>query len=138
MLDAIFEYPTFLTSWSSREVAAGGKGGLEIYGTKGTLSINRRGFEIAPDKALTPESQIPRFTQPPADIGTVAYRTGAVKDEGYDQVRDQFQPHVRNFIDAIKSRQQPVSDLASAHQTSLACHLANIAARLGRVVTWDA
>ena len=31
-----------------------------------------------------------------------------------------------------------MSDLASAHQTSLACHLANIAARLGRVVTWDA
>ena len=138
VFDAIFEYPTFLTSWSSREVAAGGKGGLEIYGTKGTLSINRRGFEIAPDKALTPESQIPRFTQPAADTGTVAYRTEAVKDEGYDQVRDQFQPHVRNFIDAIKSRQQPVSDLASAHQTSLACHLANIAARLGRVVTWDA
>ena len=67
VLDAIFEYPSFLASWSSREVAAGGKGGLEIYGTKGTLSINRRGFEITPDKALTPESQIPRFTQPQAE-----------------------------------------------------------------------
>ncbi len=138
VLDAIFEYPTFLASWSSREVAAGGKGGLEIYGTKGTLSINRRGFEITPDKALTPESQIPRFTQPQAEEGRVTYRTEAVRDEGYDQVRDQFQPHVRNFLDAIKSRQPPASDLATAHQTSLACHLANIAARLGRVVRWDA
>jgi predicted dehydrogenase len=138
VLDAIFEYPTFLTSWSSREIAAGGKGGLEIYGTKGTLSINRRGFEITPDKASTAESQIPRFTQPPADTSAVTYRTEPVKDEGYDQIRDQFQPHVRNFLDAIKSRQQPVSDLASAHQTSLACHLANIAARVGRVVRWDA
>jgi predicted dehydrogenase len=136
--DAIFEYPHFLASWSSREISAGGKGGLEIYGTKGTLSINRRGFEVIPDRALTPESQIPRFTQPPADTGAPAYRTEAVTDDGYEQVRDQFRPHVRNFLDSVKSRAQPVSDLASAHQTSIACHLANIAARLGRVVNWDA
>jgi predicted dehydrogenase len=137
-LDAIFEYPDFLVSWSSREIAAGGKGGLEIYGTKGTLSINRRGFEVTPDRALTPESQIPRFTQPPAETGAPTYRTEAVKDDGYEQVRDQFRPHVRNFLDSIKSRAQPASDLASAHQTAIACHLANIAARLGRVVNWDA
>jgi predicted dehydrogenase len=138
VLNAIFEYPSFIASWTSREIAAGGKPGLEIYGTKGTLAINRRGFEIVPDKALTPESQIPKFTEPTVDPVAVAYRTDAVKDEGYDQIRDQFQPHVRNFLDAIKSRQPPVSDLGSAHQTSLACHLANIAARVGRVVNWDA
>jgi predicted dehydrogenase len=136
--DAIFEYPDFLASWSSREIAAGGKAGLEIYGTKGTLSINRRGFEVTPDRALTPESQIPRFTQPPAETSAPTYRTEAVKDDGYEQVRDQFRPHVRNFLDSIKSRAQPASDLASAHQTAIACHLANIAARLGRVVNWDA
>src|SRR5262245_11510546 len=138
VLNAIFEYPSFIANWSSREIAAGGKAGLEIYGTKGTLAINRRGFEIVPDKALTPESQIPKFTEPTVDPGAAVYRTEAVRDEGYEQIRDQFQPHVRNFLDAIKSRQQPVSDLASAHQTSLACHLANIAARVGRVVNWDA
>jgi predicted dehydrogenase len=138
VLNAIFEYPSFIASWTSREIAAGGRPGLEIYGTKGTLAISRRGFEIVPDKALTPESQIPKFTEPTVDPVAVAYRTDAVKDEGYDQIRDQFQPHVRNFLDAIKSRQPPVSELASAHQTSLACHLANIAARVGRVVNWDA
>jgi predicted dehydrogenase len=138
VLNAIFEYPSFVVNWSSREIAAGGKAGLEIYGTKGTLAINRRGFEIVPDKALTPESQIPKFTEPTVEPGAVAYRTEAVKDDGYEQIRDQFQPHVRNFLDAVKSRQPPVSDLASAHQTSLACHLANIAARVGRVVNWDA
>jgi predicted dehydrogenase len=136
--DAIFEYPDFLASWSSREISAGGKGGLEVYGTKGTLSINRRGFEVIPDRALTPESQIPRFTQPSADTAPMTYRTEAVKDDGYEQVRDQFRPHVRNFLDSVKSRAQPVSDLASGHQTAIACHLANIAARRGRVVNWDA
>ena len=126
-------------NWSSREVSAGGRGnGLEFYGTKGTLTINRKGFEIVPDRALTPESQIPTFTEPARSEDNVPFRTEPVKDEGYDQVRDQFRPHVRNFLDSVKSRQAPVSDLEGGHQTAVACHLANIAARVGRVVHWDA
>ena len=84
--------------------------------------------------ALSPESQIPRvsFSQQAASDDPVTFRTEAVKDEGYEQVRDQFRPHVRNFLDCVKSRQAPVADLAGAHQTSIACHLANIcAARSG-------
>jgi len=139
VFEAIFEYPDFLVNWSSREVSAGGRGnGLEFYGTKGTLTINRKGFEIVPDRALTPESQIPSFTEPARSEDNAPFRTEAVKDEGYDQVRDQFRPHVRNFLDSVKSRQAPVSDLEGGHQTAVACHLANIAARVGRVVHWDA
>ena len=139
MFEAIFEYPNFLMNWSSREVSAGGRGnGLEFYGTRGTLTINRRGFEIQPDRALTPESQIPSFTEPARSEDDVPFRTAPVKDEGYDQVRDQFRPHVRNFLDAVKSRKAPISDLEAGHQTAVACHLANIAARVGRVIRWDA
>jgi predicted dehydrogenase len=139
VFEGIFEYPGFLLNWSSREVSAGGRGGLEIYGTRGMLAINRRGFEITPDPAISPDLQIPRFTAPPpADSGPPTFRCEAVKDTGYEQVRDQFQPHVRNFLDCVKSRQAPLADLASAHQTSIACHLANLAMRTGRVLTWDA
>ena len=60
-----------------------------------------------------------------------------MKETGFEQVRDQFVPHVRNSRDPIKSRQQPLADLESAHRTSIACHLANIAMRVGRVVRWD-
>lgn len=137
VFEGIFDYPEFLLNWSSREVAGGGRGGLEMYGTKGTLAINRRGFEILPDPALTPESQIPRFTGPAAAETTPLPRCEAVKDVGYDQVRDQFRPHVRNFLDCVKSRQAPLADLEGAHQTSIACHLANIAMRTGRVIQWD-
>jgi hypothetical protein len=41
-------------------------------------------------------------------------------------------------LDCVKSRQQPVSDLESGHRVATACHLANIALRLGRTVRWDA
>jgi predicted dehydrogenase len=137
VLEAIFEYPDFLVNWSSREISAGGDGGLDFFGTKGMLSIDRRGFEVTPDRQLVPEeAYIPSFTSPPPKT-TVTNRTEAVKDTGYEQVRDQFQPHVRNFLDAVKSRQQPIANLEAGHTTALACHLANIAARVGRVVHWD-
>ena len=138
VFEAIFEYPSFLLNWSSREVSAGRRGGLEMYGTKGTLAINRRGFEIIPDQALTPDSQIPRFTQPPVTGPAPGPRCQPITDTGYEQVRDQFRPHVRNFLDCVKSRKAPLADLESAHQTAIACHLANIAMRAGRVITWDA
>jgi predicted dehydrogenase len=136
VFEGIFEYPGFLLNWSSREISAGGRDGLEIYGTKGMLAINRRGFDITPDPALSPDAQIPRFTAPPS-AETPGQRCEPVQETGFEQVRDQFVPHVRNFLDSIKSRQKPLADLESAHRTSVACHLANIAMRVGRVVRWD-
>jgi hypothetical protein len=44
---------------------------------------------------------------------------------------------VRNFLDCVKSRATPISDLASAHRVSTMCHLANISLRLGRKLRWD-
>ena len=58
-------------------------------------------------------------------------------DQGYQQVRDQFVPHVRGFLESVRTRRPPVSDLRSSQATNIGCHLANIALRVGRVVTWD-
>ena len=135
--EAIFEFPEFLLTWSSAEASAGRPKALEICGTKGTLAITRRGFEIVPDKEIPADEQIPTPAFAPGPSVERRLRTTAVKDEGYEQVRDQFVPHVRNFIDCVKSRQQPISDLASSHRASVACHLANIAMRVGRVIRWD-
>ncbi len=135
--EAIYEFPGFLLTWSNSEVSAGRVRGLEISGTKGTLAIGRAGFEIMPDRAIPADDQIPRVSfssGPPRDH---PLRTEPIKDEGYEQVRDQFVPHVRDFIECVKSRRQPVSDLASAQRTATACHLANVAMRVGRVVRWD-
>ena len=35
VFEAIFEYPEFLVTWSSREISAGGRGdGMQFYGRK--------------------------------------------------------------------------------------------------------
>ncbi len=47
-------------------------------------------------------------------------------------------PHVRNFLDCVKSRKRPNADLETVgHPSSLLCHTANIAWRTGRQLTLD-
>lgn len=137
VFEASFEYPGFLATWSNRELSAGNGGGLEFYGTKGMLKVDRSGFEVIPDRLIPPEDQIPRFSGPRVPMADHTLRTTTLKEDGYEQVRDQFAPHVRNFVECVRSRAQPASDLASSHRTSISCHLANIAMRVGRVLRWD-
>src|SRR5262249_28090955 len=45
--------------------------------------------------------------------------------------------HMGNFIECVRDRAMPVSDVFSHHRNLTTCHLANIALRLGRNLTWD-
>lgn len=43
----------------------------------------------------------------------------------------------RNFLDCVKSRKQPISDIESAFFSDVACHHADIAMKTGRKLTWN-
>ncbi|MCA9173032.1 MAG: Gfo/Idh/MocA family oxidoreductase [Planctomycetales bacterium] len=45
--------------------------------------------------------------------------------------------HVGNFFAAVADRKEPISDVFSHHRALTTCHLAGIAARLGRKIVWD-
>lgn len=45
--------------------------------------------------------------------------------------------HMKNFMDCVKSRKTPISDVASHHRHLSLCHVANIALRLDRKLTFD-
>jgi predicted dehydrogenase len=145
--DALFEFPGWTALWSHREASRGSGAAytLEFFGTKGSLAISRRGFVVNPDRLLDPASTVPRFAgaHPVGgpvtvqDTGPPRYRTTALKDESGSE-REQFSGHVRDFLDCVRSRRQPVSDLESGHRVVTACHLANLSLRLGRKVRWDA
>ncbi len=45
--------------------------------------------------------------------------------------------HMGNFIECVRDRSTPVSDVDSHHRILTTCHLANIAMRLGRNLKWD-
>lgn len=45
--------------------------------------------------------------------------------------------HHANWIECIRSRKNPISDVFSHHRHLSTCHLANIAIRLNRTLKWD-
>ena len=45
--------------------------------------------------------------------------------------------HMGNFFECVADRSDPISDVYSHHRAMTTCHLANIAIRLGRKITWD-
>jgi predicted dehydrogenase len=145
--DALFAMDGWTVAYSHRECAAGDKPqyGLTFYGTNGSLGISRSGFSVTADRQVSPENTIPEFTGahptggPIRSVSSspVAYRTQAMRDTTGDD-RQQFRDHVRDFLDCIKSREQPRSSLASGTRVSTLCHLANISLRLGRQLNWDA
>jgi predicted dehydrogenase len=145
--DALFEYPGWLSTWSERECSRGAAPvrGMEFCGTKGSLTISRRGFVVTPDPKIEPATAIPRFGGPhpvggPSSTGereSAAKWTGALEDRTGDEF-DQFRRHARNFLECVRSRNEPISDLESGHRVVTACHLANLSLRLGRKIRWDA
>jgi predicted dehydrogenase len=145
--DALIEYPKFPAIVQFRECAAGAgttsMGALTFMGTKGTMQLGRDGYEIVPDKKVAPVNTFariigghpvggPQLTPEPSE----QFWCEAEKNKSGDS-QAQYVEHARNFLDCIKSRQMPHSDLASSHRVSTTCHLANISLRLGRKLRWE-
>jgi predicted dehydrogenase len=146
--DTIIEYPGFQTVCQYRESAGGGAqtgmGGVVFLGNHGTLTVGRDGYELVPDRKENPINIVARIIgghpvggpQPVPEPGA-AFWTEAAKDATGDW-KEQYVLHVRNFLDCVKSRQEPNSDLESAHRVATVCHLANISLHTGRRIRWDA
>ena len=47
------------------------------------------------------------------------------------------EPHWKNFIDCIKSREKPISDIETCVRSSTACILANLSMRTKTWLDWD-
>ena len=45
---------------------------------------------------------------------------------------------VRNFLDCVKSREEPLCPLEEGHRSTSFAHLANIALEVGGRIEWDA
>jgi hypothetical protein len=45
--------------------------------------------------------------------------------------------HLGNWVDCIRSRQQPICHAEIGHRTATICQLNGIAERLGRPIDWD-
>jgi predicted dehydrogenase len=145
--DAIFACDGYTAAFTMRECAAGPRPeyNLEFVGTKGTLGVTRSGFAVYAEADVPPENQVPGVRdghpaggpRPVAVAGPRPPRTAAMTDRSGSSA-EQYRNHARDFLDGIKSRKTPISDVASGHRVAVACHLANLSLRLGRSLRWDA
>jgi predicted dehydrogenase len=111
-LHVSYAYPGATITWEHRLWSSHGQEGrsaaVAFYGDKGTLIVDRGGWKVY--------GQSESLSAQPGDL---------------------LAPHLRNFVDSVKSRRPPVCDLESGLVSSTLCHLGNIAYRVGRSVAMD-
>jgi predicted dehydrogenase len=128
--DVIYSFPGCTVTWAGCEVSGfenikypqgdpRSKPLMEFHGTKGSMALTRRGFEVTPE-IWTGDDQDGKPAMEPMKVSAMG---GS---------------HVRNFLDCMKSRRLPNCDIEEGHYTMVMCHLANISMRVGRMLHWDA
>jgi predicted dehydrogenase len=116
-LQVIYKFPKWVMNWevrfnNGRGLDGGTEHGSEFIGAKGILIADRGGNRFYPEGSQD-EGTIPKREKPGTN-------------------------HWQNFIDCVKSREKPRSDIESMAKTTMICHLGNIAYQSGKAVRWDA
>ena len=114
----VFDFPTYTLIYEHQMVGGIGPGnkphGMLFCGSEGTLSVDEGGWEVIPE---------------PKKKSVEPFKAPAGKDAR--------PAHVRNFLDCVKSRENPVENLEVGHYVSTIAHLGNLAFRSGAEVHWD-
>ncbi len=117
---ATFRYPKYLMSYESRTcnpMPMFGQGAAtSIHGTEGTLVLNRSGCWVIPNRGSSLEPS--------------AW-------EKNPEMSQMNVPHWQNFLECIKSRQKPTSDIETCVRSSTTCILANLSMRFKTWLDWD-
>tara|TARA_Y100000385_G_scaffold269020_1_gene306645 strand:+ start:210 stop:1595 length:1386 start_codon:yes stop_codon:yes gene_type:complete len=98
--------------------------GVLIEGDKGRIFVNRRKLVGAPVEALADDPL-------PEDAIAKVYKNLPMEADGR-------KAHWATFLNCVKTRKDPISDVHSHMRALNVCHLAGISARLGRHIAWDA
>jgi predicted dehydrogenase len=107
--------------------------GAIFYGDRGTLKASVMRYEFIPG---------------PGGQGERVHRTWVDERDRYPEDRTErdlevhvasgIRGHMRNFLEAIRTRGRPVADIEEGHISTASCILANLSQRLNRTLTWDA
>lgn len=100
--------------------------GVFFYGNVGALHVSRSSYTARPLPVRVPKGE----TAPPPPFEAVN-----------EHFRQQGQPadraHARNFLDCVKSRQKPLTDIETGFSSSLPLLLGVLAVRTGKSYTWN-
>jgi predicted dehydrogenase len=117
---ATFHYPKFIASYESRTCNPmpmfGHGAGTSVHGTEGTLVVHRGGVWVTPVS------------------GSKLEPVTLEKDRAMAEMNV---PHWRNFLECMKTRQKPTSDIETCARSSSTCILANVSMRAKSRLDWD-
>jgi predicted dehydrogenase len=120
-MHATFHYPKFLTTYESRTcnpLPLFGReqgNGTTIHGTEGTIMVTRSGCWVIPNRA-----------------------SGAAQAfEKNPEMAQMNVPHWRNFLECVRTRQKPISEIETCVRSSTVCLLGNVAMRSKLRLDWD-
>lgn len=101
--------------------------GLMFEGSTGRFLVNRGKIVGTPVKALAanplPEDAYAKLYVEPSTTSLQGYG-----EDGF---------HMKNFVECMKTRKTPASDVVSHNRMLNVCHAINVAMRLNRTVTYD-
>ncbi len=116
-MQAAFEYPGLLGSWEHRsnntELAPGRLMGITFHGPRGTLYVDRAVVRVTPEKG----SGLQPFEM--------------------KRVADPHPLHWANFLDCVRTRKRPNSDIETCVRSSITSILGNLSLRTRRRLDWD-
>lgn len=118
-INATFRYPGKMMMFEMRiwnpYAMEGTENGVAVYGSEGMVQIAKWdrlwGYKVFDDKGKLVTHE---------------------KSQGEDEA------HVRNFLDCVRTRKAPNAEIEIGFRSVVHCHLANIVARTGRTVRYDA
>ena len=99
-------------------ITSKGDNGILFEGSKGRFFVNR-GKIVGKPVELLKENPLPEDALEEVYGGKISAN------------------HTANFIEGMKARKQPISDVWTHNRMLEICHLSNIAMRLGRPLRWD-
>jgi predicted dehydrogenase len=119
---ATFHYPRFLANYENRTcnpmpLFRNASNCTSIHGTEATLIVSRSGCWVIPNGQDS--------------------KAAAVTYEQNQEMALMNVPHWQNFMDCIKSRQRPISDIETCVRSTTPCLLANLSMRFKTRLDWD-
>ncbi len=131
-LQVTYRYPSGFVATYERRAANSQSmfdhdGGILFCGTKGTMFLDRGGYKIVPEK-------LPRN---PADPGPRPELVAQMEASEMKAVDSGNSNHWANFLECVRTREKPISDVEVCNHSTATCLLGNVAYRSKLKLDWD-
>jgi predicted dehydrogenase len=135
-LDITWDFPNFTAAYESRLCNSNSmfkkEYGILFHGTDATMFLDRSGFEVFPEPVTQGD-----YREINAASKGEQKVLGKAPEMKMEQVDDGVLEHVGNFLECMRTRKHPQTDIEYGHRSTSCCVLGNVALRSKEYLEWD-